>query len=157
MLNARRVKIDTNDDTARIYPGCIGEPDGSGRVERGENALAPQKRVSDARSIVIFPYDVALGVTASNKCKRSARKINRGERSMVEHVSVTVSSIIRVSTDDFTGRVNSAGSAADCAGWIEACEDAFLGHYKTVGSVRSAKGAASRVGTGKILRFHPRG
>ena len=116
VLNARRVKIDTNDDTARIYPGCIGEPDGSGRVERGENALAAsQKRVSDARSIVIFPYDVALGVTASNKCKRSARKINRGERSMVEYVSVTVSSIIRVKTDDFAGRVRLSPSLTKSA------------------------------------------
>jgi hypothetical protein len=84
VLNDRRVKIDTDDDTARIYPGCIREPDGSGGVERGENALAQQKRVSDARSIVVFAYDVALGVTPSTKRKYSARKINRGELSMVE-------------------------------------------------------------------------
>ena len=62
MLNARRVKIDTNDDTARIYPACIREPDGSGGIERRENALAQQKRMSDACSIVVFPYDVTLGV-----------------------------------------------------------------------------------------------
>jgi hypothetical protein len=48
VLNADRVKIDPNNDTARIYPGCIREPDGSGRVERRENTFAQQKRVSDA-------------------------------------------------------------------------------------------------------------
>jgi len=43
----RGVQVDTNDDTARIYPSRITE-DGSGRVERREHAIAQQKRVSDA-------------------------------------------------------------------------------------------------------------
>lgn len=42
--NARGVHIDTNDDTARICPGCISE-DGSRRVERRENDMAQQKGV----------------------------------------------------------------------------------------------------------------
>jgi len=125
MLNVRGVEIDPNDDTTRIYPDCNRE-DGSWRVERSENALAQQKRVS-AQRIVVFSYDIALRVAASNECKDSSREINRGERPMVEYVSVTVSSIIRVRAGDFAGRANGAGIAADCAGWIEACEDAFLG------------------------------
>ncbi len=82
--DARGVLIETNDDTARVYPGCIRESDGSRGVERRENALAQQKRMCDACSIVVFPYDIALGVTPSSKRKHSARKINRGECPMVE-------------------------------------------------------------------------
>jgi hypothetical protein len=59
--------------------------------------------VCDACSIDVFTCHVALGVTPSSKCKYSARKINRGERPMVEQVAVTVSSVIRVRTDDCTG------------------------------------------------------
>jgi hypothetical protein len=36
--NVRGVLIETNDDTARIYPGCIRR-DGSGGVERRENSF----------------------------------------------------------------------------------------------------------------------
>src|SRR5271167_1108866 len=135
--NKRGVLIETNDDTARIYPRCIGE-DGSRWVERREHAIAQQKRVCDVCGIDVFPYDVALGVIPSSKRKNSARKINRGERPVVQQVSVTHSTTIRVSTDDRTGRVNRAGSAADCSGWIEAGEGAFLGHYKAVVSASFA-------------------
>ena len=111
VLNDRGVKIEPDDDTAWIYPGCIREPDGSGGIERREDALAQQKRMSHACSIVVFPYDVTLGVTPSSKCRRSARKVNRGECPMVEQVAVTDSSIIRVSADDCAGRVNSMYAA----------------------------------------------
>jgi hypothetical protein len=88
VLNDRGVKIDPHDDTAWIYPGCIREPDGS----RGSNDVKTPylaKKVSHASCIVVFPYDVALGVTPSTKRRRSARKVNRGERPMVEQVAVT--------------------------------------------------------------------
>ena len=81
---------------------------------------------------VYVPYDFALGVIPSSKRKDSARKINRGERPVIPQVSVRHSTTIRVSTDDCSGWDNSAGRAADCVGWIEACEDAFLGHCKAV-------------------------
>jgi hypothetical protein len=129
VLSKREIEIDSNDDAARIYPGCPGKSS-AGRIERGECALAPQKRVSDASSIDVFPYNVPLGITPSNERKRSPREINRGELPKVEYVSMTVSRIIREKTNDFTGRVNSAGAAADCARWIEACEDAVRGPYK---------------------------
>jgi hypothetical protein len=41
VLNDRGVKIDTNDDTARVYPSRTSE-DGSGEVERGAVNLEPQ-------------------------------------------------------------------------------------------------------------------
>ena len=47
VLSERGVEVDANDGIARIDPGCIRE-DGSGGVERRENAIAQQKRVSDA-------------------------------------------------------------------------------------------------------------
>lgn len=39
VFKACRVKISTDDDTTRIYPGCDREC-GSGKVKRGENATA---------------------------------------------------------------------------------------------------------------------
>ena len=47
VLEVRGVHVDTNDDTARIYPRCIRE-DGSGWVERREHATAQQKSMCDA-------------------------------------------------------------------------------------------------------------
>ena len=128
MLDAGGVKVDTDDDTARIDSGCITESDGSGWVERRENAIAQQKRVKDVCTVPVGPYDVALGVIPSSKRKGSARKINRGERPMVQQVSVGHSTTIDVSADDCTRRVNRAGSAADCSGRIETGEGALLGH-----------------------------
>jgi hypothetical protein len=61
-----RVHINANDDTARIYPGCI-RADGSGEVERRENTVAKLKSVSDACRIVVFSYDVAFGVIRSSE------------------------------------------------------------------------------------------
>jgi hypothetical protein len=151
---ARRVNKVANDDTARAYPACPRELDsGFGVVERRVSALALQKSVSDACSIVIFPYDVVLRVTPSSKRKRRARKVDSGVRPVVEKVSLTLCSTcsstnVRVSTDDCARRANSAGRAAGCAGWIEKCEDAFLGPYKTVEGVSIARVAAGRVGTG---------
>jgi hypothetical protein len=46
---------------ARIYPRCIRE-DGSGWVERREQAIAQQKSVCDARGIGVCPHGVALGL-----------------------------------------------------------------------------------------------
>jgi hypothetical protein len=43
VLNHGEVKIDTNDDPARVYLNRISE-DGSGEVERRENAIAQQKK-----------------------------------------------------------------------------------------------------------------
>jgi hypothetical protein len=63
VLNHRGVKIDTNDDTARVYPSRISE-DGSGEVERRENAIAQKKSVSNACSIVVFPTMSSLGLFA---------------------------------------------------------------------------------------------
>jgi hypothetical protein len=118
VLNDRGVKIDTNDDTARVYPSRVSE-DGSGEVERRENAIAQQKSVSNACSIVVFPDNVAFGVIRSRERRYSARKINRGERPMGQQVSVTHSTAIRVRTDDCARSVHRAGTAADCAGRIE--------------------------------------
>src|SRR5271167_2785212 len=149
VLSVCGVHVDTNDDAARIDPRCIRE-DGSGWVERREHAIAQQKSVCDVRGIGVCPYDVALGVIPPGKRKDSTRKINRGEGPFfVAQVSVSHSTTIRVSADDLTGRVNRAGSAANCSGWIEACEGAFLGHYKAVVSARVARSAAGRVGTVK--------
>jgi hypothetical protein len=110
VLNHRGVKIDTNDDTARVYPSRISE-DGSGEVERRENAIAQQKSVSNACSIVVFPDNVVLGVIRSSERRHSARKINRGERPMGQQVSVTHSTAIRVRIDDCARRVHRAGTA----------------------------------------------
>jgi phosphopentomutase len=133
VLNNRRVKIDTNDDSARIYSGCIGE-NGSWEVERRENVITQQKAVVDATGIGVQPNAVTFGVSSSNKCKNSSRKVNRGERPLVEPVSVTHSATIRVRTEDHSRRGNSNRKAADRSGGIETGEDAVLGHYKTVGS-----------------------
>ena len=153
VLIARGVEVDTNDDTARIYPRCITESDGSGWVERREHAIAQQKRVKDVCTVSVGPYDVALGVIPSSKRERSAGEINGGERPVVQQVSVGHSTAIPVSTDDRTGRVNRAGSAADGSGRIEAGESAFLGDYKAVVSARVAGTAAGRVGTVKSRHF----
>jgi hypothetical protein len=81
VYRSRRIGKESNNDTARIYPGCIAAVgSGAGRVERRENAIAQKKRVCDACGIDLFPYAVALGMTPSNKRKNSARKINRSER-----------------------------------------------------------------------------
>ncbi len=64
MYRSQRIGKESNNDTARIYPGCIATVgSGPGRVERRENAIAKQKRVCDICSVDVFPYDVALGVT----------------------------------------------------------------------------------------------
>ena len=55
------VKIEANDDTARIDPGCTREGS-SGEVKGREHAITQQKSVGDACGIAILPYDVALGV-----------------------------------------------------------------------------------------------
>src|SRR5215469_53963 len=44
VLDVRAIQVDTNNDTARIYPRCIRE-NGSGWVERREHAIAQQKGV----------------------------------------------------------------------------------------------------------------
>jgi hypothetical protein len=124
VLNDRGIKMDTNDDTARVYPSRISE-DGSGEVEQRENAIAWQNSVSNACSIVVFPDNVALGVTRSSERRYSARQINRGEPPMGQQVSVTHSTAIRVRTDDCARWVHRAGTAADCTGRIEICEDAL--------------------------------
>jgi hypothetical protein len=82
--DGRRILIETNDDTARVYAACVRESNSSGGIERCENALAQQKRVCDERGIDVFTYDIALGVTPSTKRKYGARKINRGEVPLVE-------------------------------------------------------------------------
>src|SRR5271169_37568 len=153
VLDTPGVKIDANNDAARIYPRCITESDGSRWVERREDAIAQQKRVKDVCTVSVGPYDVAPGVIPASKRKRSARKINRGVGPVVQQVSVSHSTTIDVSTDNRTGRVNRAGSAADCSGWIETGEDAFLGHDKAVVSARFASRAAGWVGTGKSGQF----
>jgi hypothetical protein len=88
-------------------------------VERREHAIAQQKSVCDVRGIGVCPDDVAFGINRSGTRKRRPWKINRGERPVVSEVSVTHSSTICGKTDDRTRWVHSAGSAADCAGWIE--------------------------------------
>ena len=112
--------------TEKVAPGGSNEVKTPLLLRRKE---CPTPRVS-----FDSPTIVALGVTTFSKCKRGAREINCDEGSMIKWVSVTVSRIIRVSADDFTGRANSAGSAADRPRRIGACEDAFLGQYKTVES-----------------------
>jgi hypothetical protein len=138
-----------------FIPDASENPTVPGGVERGIDALAQQKRVSDACGIVVFPYDVARSVAPSSKRKRRARKVDRGVRPFVEQVSLTLcrtstSTNVRVRTDDCTRWVHDAGRAADCGrGWIENCYDAFLGHYKAVLSVSSAKKSTGRVGAGR--------
>ena len=75
MYRSRPIGKQSNNDTARIYPGCIAAVgSGPGRVERRENAIAQKKRVCDACGIDVFPYAVALGITPSNKRKNSPGK-----------------------------------------------------------------------------------
>jgi hypothetical protein len=138
MLNDRGVEIGTNDDAARIDPSCICE-DGSGDVERRENPIAQQKRVTEVSDTItrVLSYDVAFGVVVSNKSRRSARKINRGVRPVFQQVAVTYSTTVVVITDDCTERVHTAGTAAGCAGWIETSEDSPIGDLETV--TRSAR------------------
>jgi hypothetical protein len=129
VLHAGRVKIEPNYGTARVYPSCSREPDGSGRVERCEYAMAQQKRMSDACRIDVFAYNVARGVVPPNKGKATARKINRDEllaRQLVSLAHVETCSLRRsiVSTHDGTRRINGACQAPGCARWIEAGEDA---------------------------------
>ena len=139
VLGASGVKVDTHDSTARVYSRCITESDGSGWVERCEDAIAQQKRVKDVCTVSVGPYNVALGVIPSGKREGSARKINGGERPVVQQISVGRSTTIDVRTDDCARRVNGAGSAADCARWIETGESPVLGHYKTVIGARVAR------------------
>jgi hypothetical protein len=65
MLLGRRVEIDTDDDTAGIYPRCIREADGSGRVERRERAIVQQKRAADSATIGVVDecYSFAISLT----------------------------------------------------------------------------------------------
>jgi hypothetical protein len=155
-VRARGVHIDTNDDTARIYPGSLSEENGgAGVVERRENAIVQQKSMiavcrADPTSVV-YPDDVVLGVTTSNKgAIQGAWKINRGVLSILQQVAVSqFTDSICVITDDCTRRAHSGGRAVGCAGWIEEGVVAFFGNYKTVGSDTIAREAAGRVGTGE--------
>ena len=142
------VDIDTNDHTGRIDAGCITE-DCSWRVERGVSAFVEQERVCDAPGVGPGPYDLSLRVIPPAKRKGSARKVNRGERAVISQVSVSHATTICVSTNDCAGRVNRAGSAGHCSGWVEACEGTFLGHYEAVVSATVARCATGRVGTVK--------
>jgi hypothetical protein len=60
VLNHCGVEIDTNDDTARVYPSRISE-DGSGKVERRENAIAQQKSVSNPAVSLYSPTMSSAG------------------------------------------------------------------------------------------------
>jgi hypothetical protein len=53
VLNEGRVKIDTDDDTAGIDPGCTRE-NGSWGIERREYTMTQQKRVR------ICPLDASI-------------------------------------------------------------------------------------------------
>jgi hypothetical protein len=85
VYRSQRIGKESNNDTARIYPGCIATVgSGPGRVERRENAIAKQKRVCDICRVNVFPYDVALGVTPSSERENCAGKINRRIRPVVK-------------------------------------------------------------------------
>lgn len=62
VLNAGRIKIEPNYSTARIYPGCLRDPDCSGRVERREHALRSQRQTMSDKGCV--------GVTADARALR---------------------------------------------------------------------------------------
>src|SRR5215471_7674731 len=72
---------------------------------------------------------------------------------VVQKVTVSRSTGIRVSTDNCTRRVDSASSAADCAWRVKTGDYPPLGHDETVVSARVASGATGRVGTGKSCHF----
>src|ERR1035437_891173 len=70
----------------QIPPGFIPAASvkmGSGEVERRENAIAQQKSVLTPAVSVYSPTMSPSGLPGSSKRKRSARKINRGERLVV--------------------------------------------------------------------------
>jgi hypothetical protein len=72
VYRSQRIGKESNNDTARIYPGCIATVgSGPGRVERRENAIAKQKRVCDICSVDVFPYGLGppfrVVVTAPGK------------------------------------------------------------------------------------------
>ena len=163
VLNDRGVEIDTNDDTARIYPCCFSERRPRGSRTTCKRRCCSRKPCQVPDSIDVGPCDVVLGVTPSSKGKRSARKVDRGVLSLEQQVSLTFCEACTSTidpckiTDDCTRRVNSAGPAAGCAGWIEECVVAVRGPYKALVSGSIARVAAGRVGTGKIRISHPRG
>ncbi len=133
MLLACGVKINTHDDTARIYAGC-SSAGGVRKVQRRENATFEQKTVSHVGLIIVFTNTIALKVTSSNKGKRRTGEINGSECPVIQHVSMPYSAGIRVIPKDCTGRTNSGSVAADCAGRIETCKVAALGDHKTMES-----------------------
>jgi hypothetical protein len=73
-----RINIDTDDDTRRIYPGCISQG-GSRECERCENSMAQHKRVTRAAGVSPQPYNDARRVIRFCERERGARIVNRGE------------------------------------------------------------------------------
>ena len=92
-----------------------------------------------ASSVDVLSNDCTFGVTCSRESKYGVGKINRGERPMIQKVSVTHSSTVCERTHDGTRRDHGDGKAADCAGRIETFKGAFRGLYKTVKRTYSAR------------------
>src|SRR6185437_16278701 len=84
---ARGIVVHANDGSTRVDSSWVGET-GSGKVHRGEGAVAQQEAVHDAGGIDVGSDNVALGVIASIEGEDGAGKIDGGEGAVIEKVSV---------------------------------------------------------------------